>query len=79
MKNKILLLFTVFGSLLTQIQGQVIVNSTSSVNFYVQNVLLGAGVTVSNVTINGAAGSTTAAQLATQTFNLGTIGVSHAF
>ena len=36
---------------------QIVVNNTNTVEWYVQNILLGSNVTVSNVTINGVAGN----------------------
>ncbi|MDC0338462.1 choice-of-anchor L domain-containing protein [Flavobacteriales bacterium] len=36
---------------------QIVVNNTNTVEWYVQNILLGSNVTVSNVTLNGAAGN----------------------
>ena len=41
------------GLFLNQTKAQVTVNNTNTVQFYVQNVLLGGGVTVSNITYNG--------------------------
>ncbi len=63
MKNKILLFLTFVIIFLNYSIAQVVVNSTSSVNFYIQNVLLGTGVTVSNVTFNGSPGSSVNAQV----------------
>lgn len=41
----------------TMVSGQLVVNTTLTPEQLVQNVLLGAGVTVSNITFNGAAGT----------------------
>lgn len=53
-----------FGSL----NAQVTVNSTNSVAWYVQNVLLGANVTVSNITFNGTAANANVAQVSVGEF-----------
>ncbi|MCL4857007.1 MAG: PKD domain-containing protein [Flavobacteriales bacterium] len=53
MKKIILFLTVTMGLFLNQTKAQVTVNNTNTVQFYVQNVLLGGGVTVSNITYNG--------------------------
>ncbi|MBX2960444.1 MAG: choice-of-anchor L domain-containing protein [Flavobacteriales bacterium] len=53
MKKIILFLTVTMGLFLDQTKAQVTVNNTNTVQFYVQNVLLGGGVTVSNITYNG--------------------------
>ena len=63
MKNKILLFLTVFGLSANQFLAQLVVSNTNTVAYYVQNVLLGSGVTVSNITFNGAPASVSNPQL----------------
>jgi len=50
-KNYLLLTLLISFSTLTY--SQLVTNNTNTVAYYVQNVLLGTGVTVSNITING--------------------------
>ncbi|MBV6486069.1 MAG: hypothetical protein KFKLKKLM_02703 [Flavobacteriales bacterium] len=53
MKKIILFITVTMGLFFNQTKAQVTVNNTNTVQFYVQNVLLGGGVTVSNITYNG--------------------------
>lgn len=50
--KKLVLLFLLLP--IFNMNAQVTVNNTNTVAWYVQNILLGANVSVSNITINGA-------------------------
>ena len=60
---KKLLLFIAIASIASLSNAQVVVTNTGTVASYVQNVLLGPGITVSNITFNGAPGTTVNAQV----------------
>ncbi|HRN41833.1 MAG TPA: choice-of-anchor L domain-containing protein, partial [Vicingus sp.] len=63
MKKIILFITVTMGLFLNQTKAQVTVNNTNTVQFYVQNVLLGGGVTVSNITYNGVPASVVSNQV----------------
>ncbi len=78
MRNK-LLPFLIALICFSNIHAQVVVNNSNTVQYYVQNVLLGGGVTVSNITYNGGTGTISDPRVGGFTDATSSIGLSAGF
>lgn len=61
--KRILLAFCLFSIASTVLRSQLVIDNTQTVEYYVQEVLLGAGVAVSNITFNGQPANTVSMQI----------------